>query len=121
MTDWCLANLAYYSCGAKGGVARIRNYDGIVCTIRSWDNLTAPYHRSCKRPLRPIYAWLHNAKRIAVAGAKYQPDIEAPLVLVDRQVFINNLHALSVEEPLATRLARLRTVIPVPQAKERQQ
>jgi hypothetical protein len=108
MTEWCLVNLALYNSGSKTGIARIYDYDGIA-TIAAWDNLTAIYRHyddhGCEH-LRPIYGWLHSNDRITVAGAKYWPDNDAPLVLVGRRLFINNENATSVEERIQARFQR---------------
>jgi hypothetical protein len=95
MVDWCRVNLALCSCGAKIGIARIYDYDGIT-SITAWDHLTAAYRQYYPwgdEGLRPIYAWLQSTDRITVAGAKHWLDVEAPLVLVDRRVFINSPRA----------------------------
>ena len=66
----------------------------------------------------PSTGGLHSASRITVAGAKYWRDVEAPLVLVDRRVFINSPRAPFAEEHPST---QLRAFGAARQSEERQQ
>src|SRR5262249_17087810 len=106
MIEWCLVNLTFYSAGAKSGIARIYDYDGIT-SLAAWRNLTSAYREIDGRfgeRLHPIYVWLQSAHRITVAGARYWRNVEAPLVLIDRRAFINSPHAPPAEDRLTAQL-----------------
>ena len=123
MSDWYLVNLALCSSGAKTGIARIYEYDGVTSGA-AWDKLTTAYREHFKHDpsvelLRPIYRWLHSANRITVAGAKRWNGVKAPLVMIDRRVFINSPRAPHDEEHFSAQIhAHLTTAW---QSEEKQQ